>query len=428
MSTITIDESDVPAGLGHVGPRTLVATSYRQGGRTMFSLALTLQELTDILKRPNPETLIENNRRVDEKRAKKYAEYISEQTNWVSPAIIVRAPQGEIEFSAAKQFPNGTAWGALTIPLQVLGDIVLLDGQHRTLGTFIALETASSAVREAHDMLAKAKRNGDIPAVINQLEKSLDRAQQMRSRLANEHISIDFALVDTDQGSQMFVDIANNAKGVNPDFTSILDQRDIVNRITTDLIEEHELLHDRVEIGQSSRMTKNNENLMGAKNVSDLVRTVLVGINGRVGRGVASEIELNRVASVRKIESFLGALVGGIPELIEIMDGNLDPRALRDADSGSGTLIGSSTMMRVLAGVFHETVLAEPPTLTVAEFEDFLRELAPRMREVPIAQNNALWIGTGAFLPDAMAPMARQGSLRQLVNALKKWSREGIPA
>jgi hypothetical protein len=36
---------------------------------------------------------------------------------------------------------------------------------------------------------------------------------------------------------QMFVDIVNNTKGVNRDFTTILDQRDVINRIAAELIE-----------------------------------------------------------------------------------------------------------------------------------------------------------------------------------------------
>ena len=84
----------------------------------------------------------------------------------------------------------------------------------------------------------------------------------------------------------MFVDIADNAKGVNPDFTTNLDQRDVINRMASDLIDNHPLLKGRVELGQSSRMSAKNPNFIGAKSVADIARAVNLGVSGRVGKRV----------------------------------------------------------------------------------------------------------------------------------------------
>ena len=145
----------------------------------------------------------------------------------------------------------------------MLTEILLLDGQHRTLGTFIALDEVNEGIRAKRDAVeaVQADENG---AVLAEMETGLKKLLVARDRLNREHISMDLALVSTQQGKQMFVDIANNAKGVGRDFTTILDQRDVINRIAVELIESHPILIDSVEIGQSTRMSPTNPNFVGA--------------------------------------------------------------------------------------------------------------------------------------------------------------------
>ena len=109
-----------------------------------------------------------------------------------------------------------------------------MDGQHRTLGTFLALDEVNAVISQARDGIEAAENNGDAQMQAHET-KRLDRAVEQRERLNREHVSVDLAIVSTKQGAQMFVDIADNAKGVNPDFTSVLDRRDVVNRIAADL-------------------------------------------------------------------------------------------------------------------------------------------------------------------------------------------------
>ena len=188
-------------------------------------------------------------------------------------------------------FDDGTAWGVLSIPLDLLTEIVLLDGQHRTLGVFLALEMINERIARYRQTISNMKDQLADPTAVREQEKRLEEDLRTRKRLSDEHISIDIAEVGEDPAKQMFGDINNNAKGVNPDFTTLLDQRDVVNRIAVQLIETHVLLQDRVETGQSTRMTSSNANLLGAKSVADIVRAVLVG-TGRIG--VRIEDEINR--------------------------------------------------------------------------------------------------------------------------------------
>lgn len=428
-----IDLSVVGDDLGAPKPVEVPATRYQQGGRMMYHVTLTLAQLPQlVVKRPDPDRPIEGNRRVDAGRARKFGTYVLKNDDWVSPAIIVRAPSGEVSFRAAKQFADGTAWGVLTIPLHVLTEILLLDGQHRTLGTFIALDEINEQIRKASDVVDAAKRSGP-PELVAETTKKLEQLRETRERLTRDHIAIDIAVVTTEQAKQMFADINNNAKGVNQDFTTVLDQREVVNRIAAELIEDFPLLKERVELGQSARMSPTNPNLLGAKTVADIVRTLHVGPSGRIGARVEDELSKNMPEAVKTVRTFLDTLVAGFEDLQAIIDGDLEPIDLREEASPNRSMIGSATMLRVLAGVFYE--LTKPPVESTdpkpmkrSEIEAYFRKIAPRLRMIPIAEDDPLWIPTEAFIPGTTAPQARQGTVNALVREMARWAREGHPA
>jgi hypothetical protein len=429
MSTAIQIDSAALGDLGTPKPIELPATLYRQGGRTMYHASVTLAQVTQIVpKRPDPEQPIEGNRKVDAGRAKKFGEYVLSREDWVSPAIIVRAPSGEIEFTPAHQFPDGTAWGVLKIPLHVLTEILLLDGQHRTLGTFLALDEINERIRKSRDSVEAAARNDSEPEVRALLQNKLDRDLETRERMNREHIAIDMAVVSTDQAKQMFADIANNAKGVNRDFTTILDQREVVNRMAADLIQDHELLKDRVETGQGGRMSAKNPNFVGAKAIADVVRAVHVGVIGRIGNRVEDELSRQQPQAVAEVEDFFNTLVAANPDLRAMIDGDIQPIELRE-EGPHRSMISSATMLRVLAGVYHDLMHPADGSqpLTRAEVEVFFAKLAPKLKEVPVAETNTFWMSTGAFLPGAAAPQARQGSLKTLTRELVTRARDGHP-
>ena len=420
-----MEVGDLPAGLGDALPVKIAATRYHQGGRTQFHVVLPVTGMTRLLvNRPDPNRPLEGNRRVDPGRAKKFGDYLLKNSDWVSPAITVRVPAQEVEFEARVSLPDGTAWGVLSIPLDMLTEIILLDGQHRTLGIFEALETVNQRIARHRQTIDQLKEQRADPAAINEQEQRLNADLWVRRRLNDEHVSIDIVEVGVDKAKQMFGDINNNAKGVNPDFTAVLDQRDVVNRIALQLIQSHVVLQDRVELGQSSRMGPNNENLIGAKGVADIVRAVLVG-SGRIGARVEDEVTNSMASSVTKVTQFLDVLLGAFDDLRDVVEGRIEARELRNK-----TMLGSVTMMRVIAIAYHNLVLVDPQpgerVLSRAEVEDFFRKLAPALRLIPITEDS-FWLATKAFLPGASAPQARQGTIKSLAESIVSWARNGLP-
>ncbi|MDR6692529.1 hypothetical protein J2X55_003474 [Microbacterium sp. 1154] len=420
--TISLEAGAIPEGLGIIKPLELPATKYRQGTRQMYNVVITVGQLSQlIVKRPDPNVPIEGNRKVDGRRALAFGRYVQNKDTWVAPAIIVRAPSGDVTFNPAHEFGDGTAWGTLSIPIQQLTDIQILDGQHRTLGFFNAIDEMNSKITKTRETELAAERNQD-DATKAMYTKQLVELRRKRDRVMAEHISIDLAVVNSKESTEMFVDINNNSKGVNPDYTSYLDRRDVVNRVSADLMEKHPLLVGRVEIGQGTRMSMTNPNLLGAKGVADIVRAVHVGASGRIGARVDDEMRADETKAIRRVERFLDVMVDSFPDLQAVRDGALTPIELRNT-----SMLGSLTMWRVLASVYRELTAMNdrnPEPFSRIEVQTFFESLGPEMKAIPVTDPESFWMQTGAFKVGGSAPQAMQGALIQLANALTARARE----
>jgi hypothetical protein len=422
----TEEIQDLPVGFGAAQPVVLAATRYRQGGRTQYHVAVPVASLVQILvNRPDPNRPLEGNRKVDGNRAKKFGEYLLKNADWVSPAVIVRVPAHELKFTARAKMADGTQWGVLEIPLDILTEIVLLDGQHRTLGVFDALIMIDERISKCRQTLENLRDQNAPDSAIREQEARLKKDREIKQRLFDEHISIDIAEISQERARQMFGDINNNAKGVNPDFTTLLDQRDVVNRIAMRVIETHPLLEDRVELGQSTRMSPANANLIGAKGVADIVRAILVG-SGRVGARVEAETTANMAGCVKDVNLFLDTLVNAFGLLGDIREGRIEAKELRER-----SMLGSQSMLRTLAIVYYELLKGDPENghrgWSRAEVEDFFKTLEPHLARVPVAEDDLLWMDTKVFLPGAYAPQARTGMFKTLAMAIVGWARNGYP-
>ena len=105
------------------------ATRYRQGGRTQYHVSLPLAEVTRLIKRPDPNLPLLGNRKVDGKRGQSFGDYLRKNGDWVSPAVIVRVPAGDVHFTQKHKFEDGTAWGVLEIGIEVLTEIFVQNGR-----------------------------------------------------------------------------------------------------------------------------------------------------------------------------------------------------------------------------------------------------------------------------------------------------------
>lgn len=420
MTGLKIDEKEL-AGVGVARRLEVPAFRYQQGGRTQYNTVISVVEVpTFVARKPDPAKPLDGNRKVDGPRAKRFGEYVYEKRDWVSPAIFVGVPRehNSLEFKELATFENGSAFGILSIPSNELHYILIVDGQHRTLGFHTLEEIIDERRRQLLLLIEKAERNGgpEVSEHKTRLKKVKDRI----TYLQGEHITVDIVEATEVERRQIFADIANNAKGIRPDFKVFSDQRDVVNRIAREVATEHPLFEGRVEDGQSTSMSAGNPNLIGAKNVADVVRAVHVGVNGRVGKRTEDELERNEVLAARKVKGFLDTLLESFPELRAVVNNEITPIDLRKE-----SMLGYGTIFRVLAGVYYELKRADEGLTPFSESEirEIFKLLGPKMREIPVAEDNEFWIKTGAFLAGGNAPQSTQGALRSLTDALVSWAR-----
>jgi DNA-sulfur modification-associated len=432
-----INIGPLPVGLG-VSKKVLPATRYTQGGRVQYDVTVPVTQIVETLERPDHTKAIESNRKIDLKHAQDFQRYLLKNPDFVCPSVLVRVQPGVLSFQQVQAFDAlHTAWGFVEYRL---GDIVLLllvDGQHRVLGIWLAVEEATRKIADLKATISQAQRNGD-KSVEAEKAKELADWEDKLARLMVGSLTVQFVEIGVEQGRRLFVDINDNVKGVRADFRTYLDDRTAVGLITADVCDRHPLLLGRVETGQETAFGRTSKALLGFKGVSDIARAVLVGATGRVGYRIEDELKRHQKANADEVIKFLDLLVQ-YTDLRKVADNEVDPPELRydakDPGQPHMTMLASTTMLRVLAGVYHDLTAKDPrtgcaqdgkPVMTRAEVGIFFRDLGPLLREIPI-KRNSLWIDTGAFTEGGAAPTGRHGDISKLTAALCDWARNGIP-
>jgi hypothetical protein len=364
-----------------------------------------------MLPAPDPQRPTEGNRRIKESHARGFATYLRENRDWVAPALVLRGPD-MFEFEVTQSIA-GTEFGIISFPRLAQTDLRILDGQHRILGIHWAIQAISDEIGRVRSQLAASRRNDAEPAVIAVLERDLEQLNDQRQRFDKERTSIQIYIEDdTVQYKQMFFDIAENALGISSSVRARFDSRKVVNRALEDVM-RHSLLKGRVDEEQD-RIGRRNPNLVGAKHVAEIVRTLAVGIDGRIGRRLESE--LREDALVQRTNNFLDVLLGAFPPLAQVADGELSPEDLR-----STSLLGSTTMIRVLAGAYHQ--LTEVQKFDDEDVTEFFVMLSSHM-QVPVTKDS-IWVQHvpgDIFVEGASGPRARRQDLKGLRDELVDWA------
>jgi hypothetical protein len=403
-STTDIDLSTIT---GYAPEDRYLATRYIQGNRTVFDFELPLEAIPQILPVPDPERPTTGNRKVKPGHAKGFATYVRENEEWVCPALLLRAPD---TFTFETNITlGGVTFGVLGVPRSGRRDLRIIDGQHRILGLHYAVEDIARELDDARGRQAAAQRDGNVE-LAEHVARIVERLDRQRRRLASEHLAVQVH-VETDQKhfEQMFFDVADNQLGITQAVKVRFDSRKVMNR-TLDAAQRHALLNDRVDQEQD-RIGGSNPNLLGARHVVDIVRTVNVGILGRVSR--RQEAELDEGALVQRAHEFFDILVDAFPELTQVADGQLTPEALRGK-----SLLGSSTMLRILAGAYYE--LTEKG-YSDDEVADLFGKLAPHTSAPLAAGSPWLTIRSKVFFANASAPASRHQDMRYLADEIASW-------
>ncbi|MFT4260353.1 DNA sulfur modification protein DndB [Microbacterium sp.] len=400
------------------------ATRYKQGGRTVFSLALTPAELINMVAQPNPKLANPGNRAIQEPHARAFAEYYLKHESWVIPGIILRAP------SIFKFEDTEAGWGILSYPKRSALSIQILDGQHRVLGFHLAAGMVQQRLSKAQEFLSRARRTEDKnSAVLREAQAAVKQAHHLEERFSAEKVAVEIQVTDdTAVYRQMFFDIAENAVGITASVKARFDTRKVANRALP-LVLDHPLFLNRVDL-EKDRLHRNSINYVTAKHVSDVIRAAAVGVDGRFGRVLENTVTEGEIAT--KANKFLGLAVESFPQLGALQVGQVSPSVLRES-----SLLGSPAMLRILAGVYHHLTSPEHGW-THGQVGEFFKVVNPHMAGGAYA--GSIWLkiesvdSSGfrqkAFTEGAFAPNGRRQDLVAVEKALVDWAilgKEGAP-
>ncbi|ALJ19503.1 DNA sulfur modification protein DndB [Microbacterium sp. No. 7] len=389
------------------------ATRYKQGGRTVYLLALTPAEIVGLVGAPSPNSPSPGNRRVSASRANDFASYYLEQESWVIPGLILRAPNIFTFEQDEAISSGGVNFGVVSYPKREGMNIQILDGQHRILGFHLALDRIQKALEKARDQRSRAARvEGKGSRLEAEAQATIDQQQALLDRFYSERASIEIQVTDSvEQWRQMFFDIANNAKGISVSVKSQFDQRKVVNRALP-IILEHPLLDGRVDM-ENDRLGRSGPNLLSLKHLAEITKTCSVGLWGRVGKVMEATLSEREVAT--KTTDFIDLIVDCFPLLLDVQAGRMTPDELRRQ-----TILGSVLFLRQLAGLYWEMAIQRDQRDALV---DFFIALSQHVG-APV-QPNSIWVLHGrpdTFTPYSTGPNHRRQDIKALGEDLLEWA------
>ena len=391
-------------------------------GNSTFLFSLPIGLALELLEIPDPAHPFPDNRRVSKKHAMDFGNYWeSHESDWIVPPLLLDSSL-TLNFELLSKKSHGTELVELEL---VSGDretLRILDGQHRILGWYlkqIELESRLTDATSAYNKLiiSGAKKESEI------VMGEIDRIRGIIQRLKSEHVAVNLLDSLTPQlHQQFFVDIAKNALGINKTVQSKFDSASIVNRVTQNLIKSHPLFENRIDLEKTS-CSGANPNLLTVVNVADITRHACFGVN----RQVTAKRENNYKDDVlqENVKTFLDSIVKQIPQLNQIIEGQLKPEVLRE-----NYMLGSGTIWRCLSGAFYETcVIIDDDEGTIEidksqlrKFEKFLSLFGENM-SLPISRE---WFATNLFpIKRSKAPSSRAQDLEAMVGLMSAWTCNG---
>jgi len=419
---------------GYSDTREFIAQRSHRGDYQTFTLALPISVLTTLVPTPDPQHRFEDNRQVNEAHARAFGKYWRANRMWITPPILL-----DTALNLNSSYEEISSVGSLTIgkialPYDSDRQLRILDGQHRILGWDLISKTIASELAQARDSLLESQRlQNEIG--IDSDQKRVNTLEAERRRLREEHITVEVLVgVTSEQHKKFFVDIAVHAKGISKSRTASFNQERMMSRIGLSVGQSHDLLRDLVD-EERDRVVGTNRHFISLKNAIELCRESTWGVPSRwtdKRENLNSEDKLTYLAS-----AFFDDLQQHAPLLQEMADRKVTPAKVRER-----SMLGSVSMLRVLAGVYAATAISgaatNEPELNPEgrrRFGALLALLVPVMDYVRGSDGglvlNSVWsehADTSKFFADAGAksPSGRPQAMKEFVALLTDWAHRGV--
>lgn len=410
---------------GYEQHKRVMAQRYARGKTSwIYLISLPLQLVATHLPIPDPEQPFPGNRRVNTRHAELFGKYWRENPGaWATPPLLLDTLYPLKDGFEAEYEVAGVEFGTLKLPHNSAAELEILDGQHRILGWKMAMDQLASELKDARGDLQRSVQSENEVGV-QTFRAKVQLLTEQQARLSQEYVTLEILEgITIEEHKQIFSDIANNAKGITKSVTVSFDRRSVLNRVASDLAENSDLLAGRVDL-EKDRVVGGNENFISGRNLVDIVRHVTVGIDGRMT--VRREGDMKESAIADMAEAFFETLISSFDDLREMESEEISPVELRGK-----SMLGSPTMLRALAGAYHELAVdisderhAHVTKSGDAEARALFTSMSPHMG-YPVAKE---WLATGLFPnKDARTPSSRAQDLRSLSEVIAAWSKEGSP-
>ena len=369
---------------GKVSLRT-PANRFQQGGRYVYSFTLELPTLDNLLPDLVDERvgLVENaNRPLTISHAKNIQDYLEKRNNWLLGTLLLGIDPELIEFREYPGQPNGKPVIAGQLCVRNSGEsaMKIFDGQHRR--------------RAIRDTLAELRRD------LRKGSKLADLQGASVPILLYSEASIDSL-------RQMFVD-ASRTLSIEKNTLAQFDRRDVFNLAAEDMAFDSRLFSGRVEIERPS-IARTNPNIIAINQLAASLKTLEVGINGRISKERNDELQINVDNGLMDrclawSDEFMPAARQEYDDLLAGEIDNSEIPGMRDS-----TLAYNATVIRILAGCYHEWTKRGADWKPLAEF---IRESSLK----PGSGSGALLVDAGVVIPEGITPTARLSRLSAAVD------------
>ncbi|MGH8996979.1 MAG: DNA sulfur modification protein DndB [Acidimicrobiales bacterium] len=416
-------------------------TQFSQIELKEISLHVTVDQITaGFIQKPDTTVRLSHNRAIKPSHAESFASYLirgaEDQTRkWsvIVPALSLFTSPMAIAFEVCPDFEAGEVQFGI-VRIEKSTTVQIWDGQHRTLGAYLAVESLNRIMGEALNKKAKAEAAGEADRAA-EFDREAVETRDVRRKLGRIVIPVTIALeTNKERIAELFSDVADNAKGINATALARLDQRNVFNRVAAALYEgqdEWTLLAGMID-DDNAYVTQNNPNWTTYRDVAAVAQVAWLGYGARWTEnkeetGLAAQ-DGDILANARE---FFGVLTEAFPEIDDVLSGTIEPSELRGGGERT-SLLSSSTTIKALASAFHDLKFGYQWVNTGKRSPERLTDLDPMdsgkisqaFAQLPSLHSGSdkvlhrFWKSLGVIEAPYVAPTARAGNVRSMSMAI----------
>lgn len=374
-------------------PPVLEAPAHRlqQGGRIVYYMALPIEQFDDALPDEiDTQVIMDNNRRFNPSHAKGIEEYLQSTDAWVLGPVTLSIPQDYVEFEPYPGQSNDSSpiLGLLRIVSGGGSSLRMLDGQHRrrAIKDYRRSQPLSDSKMERRDRFESCQ----MPVALYE-EEDLTRLRQM------------FA----DMARQRNMDAITKAR---------FDMRDPFNKAADEVKLLSNWIAPYVEMERST-IARASDKLISFNQLATNLKTLEFGYFGRASQDRLQEAANNMQGIIDKgLEWTDDFLPQAREEYLNLLNSDIDPDYV--SRERPKTLAYNGTMLRILAGAYHEWHKQNPPMDA-----DILASFISSMDLQPKAESGLL-VEAGVLVPEQVTLNARRQEVTAAIRAIVRGARD----